>query len=137
MIETKVIQVARRSRKDIAVRAAIAYYGFSSATKSFPKGVKVDVLEGKGKEELRGNAAKVATEVDKIWNENVGTLSRTARISNIDIKFYAKKLGLKATDKKVEEWMKAIADAIANVYLVTINHGKTKKMLLVNTNVTK
>jgi hypothetical protein len=130
-----VIIVGRRSRKDIAIRAAIAYYGFSSAAKTFPKGVKVDVLAGKGTGELRGNAAKVATEIEKVWNENIGTSSRTARISNQDMKFYAKRLGLKVTDKNIEEWMKGIAESTPNVYLVYVTHGKLKKLLLVNTDV--
>jgi len=130
-----VIIVGRRSRKDIARRAAIAYYGFSSVTKTFPKGVKVDVFRGSSSGELRGNAAKVATEIEKVWNENIGTFSRTARISNQDMKFYARRLGLTVTDKNVEEWMKGIADSTPNVYLVYITHGKLKKLLLVNTDV--
>ena len=129
--------MGRKSRKDIAEEAAIAYYGLSSATKSFPKGVKVDVLEGGSQTEMRGNAAKVGQEVDKLWNEYVGGLSRTARISSQDILYIAKKLGLTPSDKIVEEWMVDIANAHPNVCLVTVTHGKNRKLLLVNTDVTQ
>lgn len=113
------------------------FYGLSSATKSFPKGVKVEVFKGSGSGDLRGKAAKVAAEVDKVWNENVGSLSRTARLASDDVKFLAKRLGVKADDKTIEEWMKAIAESNSNVYLVMVTHNKKVKLLLVNTDVTK
>ena len=105
--------------------------------KSFPKGVKVEVLEGGSPGEMRGNAAKVCQEVDKHWNEAIGGLSRTSRISSEDMKFIAKKVGLTPNDKVVEEWMVDITNAHPNVCLVTVTHGKNRKLLLVNTDVTQ
>jgi hypothetical protein len=129
--------MGRKSRKDIAIEAAVSYYGLSSATKSFPKGVQVDVLEGRSQGEMRGNAAKIGIEVDKHWNESVGSLSRTSRISNEDMKYIAKKIGLSPNDKTVEEWMVEITNTHPQVCLVTITYNKSRKMLLVNTDVTQ
>lgn len=131
------MDVGRKSRKDVAIQAAIAYYGLSSATRSFPKGVDVNVYDGKGGGELRGNVAKVAAEIDKVWNENIGGLSRTARLSLEDVAFYARRLGLKANEKSVEEWMKAIAESHPNVIMVMVKHNNIRKVLLVNTDVTQ
>jgi hypothetical protein len=129
--------MGRKSRKDIAIEAAVSYYGLSSANKSFPKGVQVDVLEGGKQGEMRGNAAKVGLEVDKHWNESVGSLSRTSRISNEDMKYIVKKIGLTPNDKTVEEWMVEITNTHPQVCLVTITYNKSRKMLLVNTDVTQ
>jgi hypothetical protein len=129
--------MGRKSRKDIATDAAIGYYGFSSATKSFPKGVQVEVLEGGSPGEMRGNAAKIGQEVDKHWNESVGSLSHTARISSEDMKYIAKKVGLSPNDKLVEEWMVEITNTHPQVCLVTITYNKSRKLLLVNTDVTQ
>jgi hypothetical protein len=129
--------MGRKSRKDIAIEAAIAYYGFSSAAKSFPKGVQVEVLEGGSPGEMRGNAAKVGQEVDKHWNESVGGLSRTSRISGEDMKYIAKKIGLTPNDKLVEEWMVEITNTHPQVCLVKLTYNKARKLLLVNTDVTQ
>ena len=129
--------MGRKSRRDIAIEAAVAYYGLSSATKSFPKGVQVEVLEGGTRGEMRGNAAKVGIEVDKSWNESVGSLSRTSRISSEDLKYIAKKIGITPNDKTVEEWMVEITNTHPQVCLVTVNQGKNRKLLLVNTDVSQ
>jgi hypothetical protein len=126
----------KKSRKDVAKEAAISYFGLSSAMKSFPKGTKVDIIEGTGKTKLKGNTLKLDQALEKIWNDNVGNLSRTARLASQDVAHYANKIGLKVTDKNLEKWMNEITDAHQNIFLVIVKGSSGKKLLMVNTDVT-
>lgn len=123
-----------------ALKAAAAYYGFSSAKTSLPDAVEASVntvLSGPKETPFLGELAKA---VKKAWPENVGGVSRTARLGEEDFVHYVNrvkdKLGQKpveAGDKKVREYMTFLVGD--GVCLVELAHGKRTKRMLVNTNI--
>lgn len=125
-----------KSKNDIAKSAAIAYYGFSSRTDGFPKGTEINVYEGDNRNDVDPSTKRLNEALVSIWNDNVGTLSRTARLSETDIAFHAQSIGLALAKGKVEKWMKGIADLNNHILLVEIVNRDRKKLLLVNTEVT-
>ncbi|MEW6070731.1 MAG: hypothetical protein AB1485_08955, partial [Candidatus Thermoplasmatota archaeon] len=104
------------TKKEIAKKAAIAYFGLSSSTKSFPEGVQINIYESCGTNPNRvGFLAELADYIEKIWEENIGTLSRTARLSQHDFLWYVNKLRtergaspLTLRSSLIEQWMKSL-----------------------------
>lgn len=124
----------------IALKAAAAYYGFSSADTSLPKAVDASVNTVLNGPEETAFLKDLAEAVKRAWPENVGGISRTARLGEEDLVHYANqvlaKQGKKPVspgDAKVRAWMEYLVGD--GVCLVELTHGKKAKLLLVNTNI--
>ncbi|HKZ59748.1 MAG TPA: hypothetical protein VJ547_07890 [Candidatus Thermoplasmatota archaeon] len=137
------------AKLDVARKAARAYYGFSEHPNQFPRGTDVEVYK-KGDIPVKESMflSALAGELDKHWNDFVGSQSRTARISNFDMAHFANKLlekqgakrRVKPEDREVISWMAFIAEndprvALLRVVRETKDDG-TVRALLVNTEVT-
>lgn len=120
----------------IAREAAIAYYGLSSAEDGFPKGTQIKIFDefGMDSQTLEYVKRNIAKKVEAAWNDCIGTLSRTARMSSLD---FASMLGMKNRIdwKKVENWMKCITDLYEDVLFVEVAKDGDRKLLLVNTKI--
>ncbi|MDI6856506.1 MAG: hypothetical protein QMD21_06995 [Candidatus Thermoplasmatota archaeon] len=129
------------TRKEIAKKAAIAYFGLSSSTKSFPEGVQLNIYESCGTNAKReGFLAELANYIEKIWEENIGSLSRTARLSEADFLYYVNKLrtergasSLTLRSLLIERWMKNLVDLYEELVLAEVVKNSERKLLLVNT----
>lgn len=137
------------ARLDVARKAARAYYGFSENPNQFPRGTDVEVYK-KGDIPVKESMflSALSEEVNKHWNDFVGPQSRTARISNFDLAFFANKLlekqgatkRVKPEDAEVIMWMAFIADNDPRVVLLRVvreaKDDGTVRALLVNAEVT-
>jgi hypothetical protein len=130
---------------DIAKRAAAAYYGLSSDPKRIPKGWEVEYLRQhslipKENEFL----IRLNTRISSKWNDNIGNVSRTARMSDLDFLVYANELLEEADlpivrpgDERVIQWMAYVASKDDSLVLVRVSKGAEEKLLLVNTSITQ
>jgi hypothetical protein len=129
------------TEKEIAKKTTIAYFGLSSSTKSFPEGIEINIYESCGTNAKReGFIAELASYIEKIWEENIGTLSRTARLSQHDFLYYVNRLRtergaspLTLRSSLIEQWMKSLVDLYEELVLVEILKNSEHKLLLVNT----
>jgi hypothetical protein len=127
-------------KEKIAKKAAVAYFGFSSAASTFPKGTQVKVYDRFeiNEKDLDYVANNIAPVINRAWNECIGTLSRTARMSILDFAAYIGIRNRAEIDfKKIEHWMKCIVNLYDDVVLVEILKNNTRKVLLVNTRITR
>ncbi len=121
----------KNAAQQAALKAAIAYYGFSTATNAFPKGTKVSLVTPTPCK--RADFEAVAEKVRLAWPENVGAFSRTARLSRDDVRALAKEAGKELSGDAIDDIMVGIAAADpSRVLVVEIQHGEDTKMLLVN-----
>ncbi len=131
------------NKKDIAEKAAVAYFGFSSGMEKFPKGTKTSIYESFGSTpKTTGFLGELAKKIESVWHENIGNYSRTARLSAHDFLYYVNQLReergaslLTLKSALIETWMKNITDLYDNVVLVEIVNSNKRKLLLVNTKV--
>ncbi len=137
------------AKLDVARKAARAYYGFSEHPNQFPRGTDVEVYK-KGEIPVKESMflSALAQELDKHWNDFVGSQSRTARVSNFDMADFANKLLLKQgakkrvkpEDRELLSWMAFIAESDSRVALLRVvresKDDGTVRALLVNTEVT-
>lgn len=121
-----------------ALKAAAAYYGFSSAETSLPKTVDASVNTVLAGPDETPYLKAVAKAIRRAWPENVGNVSRTARLGEEDLVFYLNQVRadqgmdpVAAGDKAVREAMEHLVGD--GVCLVELTQGKTSKLLLVNT----
>ena len=97
------IHLAMARPADIAKRAAAAYYGLSSDNKRIPKGWNIEYLRQhslipKESEFL----IRLNSHISAKWSDNIGNVSRTARMSDLDFLVYANEL-LEENNKAWEE----------------------------------
>ena len=130
---------------DIAKKATAAYYGLSSDPKRVPKGWEIEYLRQhslipKENEFL----VRLDTLVNAKWSDNIGNVSRTARMSDLDFIVYANELmekgGLplvKPGDERIIQWMAYVASRDDALVLVRVSKGPEEKLLLVNTSITQ
>lgn len=130
---------------DIAKKAAAAYYGLSSDPKRIPKGWDIEYLRQVSlipKE--TPFLVKLDTFIGSKWSDNIGSESRTARMSDLDFLVYANELleeaGLpivKPGDPRVIQWMAYVSSHDDALVLVRVSRAKEEKLLLVNTAITQ
>ena len=130
---------------DIAKRTAAAYYGLSSDNKRIPKGWEIEYLRQhslipKESEFL----IRLNSQINGKWSDNIGNVSRTARMSDLDFLVYANELLeeanlpiVKPGDERVIQWMAFVASKDDALILVRVSHGDDVKLLLVNTAITQ
>jgi hypothetical protein len=130
---------------DIAKRAAAAYYGLSSDNKRIPKGWDIEYLRQhslipKETEFL----VRLNSHISAKWSDNIGNVSRTARMSDLDFLVYANELLEEASlpivkpgDERVIQWMAYVASQDDALVLIRVSRGKEEKLLLVNTAITQ
>ena len=126
---------------DIAKRAAAAYFGLSSNSKRIPKGWDIEYLRQhslvpKETEFL----VRLNSFVNAKWSDNIGNVSRTARMSDLDFLVYANELLEEASlpivkpgDERIVQWMAYVASKDDALVLVRVSRGKEEKLILVNT----
>jgi hypothetical protein len=130
---------------DIAKRAAAAYYGLSGDPKRIPKGWDVEYLRG---QDLLPKETPFLVELARVvatkWSENIGSESRTARMSDLDLLVYANELleakGLPKVspgDARVVQWMAYVASKGDELVLIRLTHNQDRKHLLVNTSISQ
>lgn len=132
------------TKKVIAKKTAIAYFGLSSSTKNFPEGVQVNIYESFGTApRAEGFLKELSKKIEEAWQENIGTLSRTARLSQHDFLYYVNKLReergaakLTLRSSLIERWMKDLVDLYDELVLVEVISNSKRKLLLVNTKIT-
>lgn len=125
--------------KSTAMSAVVSYLGLSSSTRDFPKGVQIDFIEDEEKPADDDDFFKDLRErLVGMWNDNVGTLSKTPRISNIDLTHYINQMrmerGAKALDSDsplIERWMKMIQTVDKKVVLVKVSSSDGDRLVLV------
>lgn len=130
-----------KKAEKIAIKAAVAYFGLSSATDDFPKGTKVVVHTTYDiPVELSGFFAELREKIESVWRENIGSLSRTPRLSATDFAHYVNELRsqrgakpLEVDSSLIEMWMKMMVAADPKVVLVEVETQEGRKLLLVNT----
>ncbi|MEM2900043.1 MAG: hypothetical protein QXT63_04565 [Thermoplasmata archaeon] len=131
------------SKADIARKAAISYFGLSQSKDGFPRGTKIEIFEN-----FQGESANddFINELDsflkKKWFDNIGSLSKVARISAHDLCAYANALRqnknlptLSPSSPEIELIMKKLISLNPSLTLVKITHTKDTKYLLVNSEV--
>jgi hypothetical protein len=135
--------------KQIALKAAVNYYGLSSRADRFTPNVKVYYYP-EDSNRIKVNTSKddfldeLNTYINSKWDDNIGSLSKTARLGLLDFAFYVNQLrkskGMNILNVKnpiekeiLIKWMKNIADINNSVILVELEHNKKRKYLLVNT----
>jgi hypothetical protein len=130
---------------DIAKRAAAAYYGLSSDNKRIPKGWEIEYLR---QHSLIPKESEFLLRLESLikgkWSDNIGNVSRTARMSDLDFLVYANELleeaGLplvKPGDDRAIQWMAYVAAKDETLVLVRVSRGDEVKLLLVNTAMTQ
>jgi hypothetical protein len=130
---------------DIAKRATAAYYGLSSDPKRIPKGWEIEYLR---QHSLIPSETpflvRLNSYVSGKWSDNIGSVSRTARMSDLDFLVYANELleeanlpVVKPGDGRVIQWMAYVAAQDEMLVLVRVSKGSEEKLLLVNTNITQ
>ncbi len=128
---------------DIAKDAAVAYFGLSSSENSFPKGTEVTYHKKVDIEpDTSGFFTDLKERIDKIWTENIGNMSRVARMSDVDFTHYVNQLRtdrgakpLNTDSNLIEMWMKMMTSADRKLILVEIKSSEGRKLLLVNTGI--
>jgi hypothetical protein len=136
--------MGKNSKEEVAEKTAIAYFGLSSAIDKFPKGTKINVYESfDSNPKTTGFLGELAKKIEFVWHENIGTYSRTARLSTHDFLYYINRLReergaspLTLKSALIETWMKNITDLYPEVVLVEVVNGNKRKLLLVNTKIT-
>ncbi len=135
------IHLAMARPADIAKRAAAAYYGLSSDDKRIPKGWDIEYLRQhslipKESEFL----VRLNSHINAKWSDNIGNVSRTARMSDLDFLVYANELLeeanlpiVKPGDERIIQWMAYVASQDDALVLVRVSRGTDEKLLLVNT----
>ena len=124
--------VSKSPVQQLALKAALAYYGFSSNTKAFPKGTKMNLVTPAACR--HPDFTVVAEKVKSLWQENIGSLSRAARLSRDDLRAITKELGKTIPDDKLDDILVGIAATDPTKLLVVeVQHGEDSKLLLVNT----
>lgn len=128
-----------------ALKAAAAYFGYSTNESSLPKTVDVSVTTVRNGSVKETEFLHALTErIDEAWPENVGNISRTARLGHLDFAHYANRLreelGHEPIQAGDEEGMEKLAGYMRHlvgdgVCLVEIGEGHDRKLLLVNTNI--
>ncbi len=130
---------------DIAKRTAAAYYGLSSDNKRIPKGWEIEYLRQhslipKESEFL----IRLNSHINGKWSDNIGNVSRTARMSDLDFLVYANELLeaaslpiVKPGDERAIQWMAYVASKDEALVLVRVSRGNDVKLLLVNTTITQ
>lgn len=118
-----------------ALKAAAAYYGFSTNERSLPDAVDASVSTVPD-----GDGSDVPDDVREAiagaWSENVGQVSRTARLSHTDVAHYVKEARGRSTRPDLDEvrpWMESMVGD--GVCLVEIERSGETKLLLVNTEI--
>ncbi len=136
-----------KNKLEIAKRAALAYFGFSKGSDKFPKGARIYFYDGSSNNPEHGKddfSAALNETLKSIWQDEIGSLSKTARLGLHDFVFYVNELrknyGMNQLSIKVPaerdlliKLMRSIADLNDSVILVGLTHGKEQKFLLVNT----
>jgi len=128
-------------RKKTAFTAAVSYLGLSSSTKDFPKGVEVEIItNGEPPADDDGFFNELRERIDSLWRDNVGTLSKVSRMSNIDFAHYVNELrmerGAKALEVDsplIERWMRMFVAVDRKVVLVRVNSSEGERLILVRT----
>jgi hypothetical protein len=137
------------ARLEVAKKAARAHYGFSENPSQFPRGTDFEVYK-KGDIPVRESMflSALGEDIAKRWNDCVGPQSRTARISNFDMAYFANRLlekqgakkRVKPDDAEVVMWMAYIAESDSRVALLKVvreaKDDDAVRALLVNTEVT-
>ncbi len=130
---------------DIAKRAAAAYFGLSQDEKRIPKSWEIEYVR---QTSLVPNETpfleRLRAMVNTKWSDNIGSVSRTARMSDLDLLVYANELlesahlpTAKPGDPQVLGWMAYVAAGSDDYVLVRLTQGKVEKLLLVNTAITQ
>ncbi|MEW6069755.1 MAG: hypothetical protein AB1485_03985 [Candidatus Thermoplasmatota archaeon] len=136
-----------KDKLEIARKAASAYFGFSKRLDNFPDSMKIDFYDGtKNKSEQQHDNFLVAVNemLESVWNDEIGSLSKIARLSLYDFAFYVnglrKNRGMKPLsidtpgEKEIlVKWMRCIVDLNDSVVLVELTYNDKQKYLLVNT----
>lgn len=136
-----------KNKLEIAKRAALAYFGFSKGLDKFPKGARIYFYDGSSNNSEPGKdafSAALNKTIKSVWQDEIGSLSKTARLSLHDFAFYVNELrknyGMNQLSIKVPaerelliKLMKKIAESNDSVILVGLTYGKEQKFLLVNT----
>lgn len=130
---------------DIAKKAAAAYYGLSADEKRIPKGWDIEyVRQVSLVPKETPFLVKLDDAVKTKWSDNIGSVSRTARMSDLDILVYANDLleegGLpkvRPGDGRILQWMAYLASKDDALVLVRLSRNTEEKLLLVNTAITQ
>lgn len=130
---------------DIAKRAAAAYYGLSSDSKRIPKGWEIEyVRQASLVPKETPFLVKLNAHVNSKWSDNIGSESRTARMSDLDFLVYANELledaslpVVKPGDPRVIQWMAYVSSLDEALVLVRLTRNSEVKLLLVNTAITQ
>ena len=130
---------------DIAKRAAAAYFGLSSDPKRIPKGWQIEyVRQHSAIAKETALLVELYDLVSSKWSDNIGSVSRTARMSDLDFLVYANELleskdlpPVQPGDERVLGWMAYMASRNDGLVLVRLTHGKDQKLILVNTAITQ
>ncbi len=130
---------------DIAKRAAAAYFGLSSDPKRIPKGWEIEyVRQHSVIAKETPLLIELADLINSKWSDNIGSVSRTARMSDSDFLVYANEL-LEARDlppvmpgdERALGWMAYVASKNEGLILVRLTQRDEEKLLLVNTTITQ
>jgi len=123
--------MSTKNQRRTAITAAAAYFGLSKSPTSFPRSVRVSVLDGKpcrlGAFEALDGRLKEA------WRDNIGPLSRTARLGERDVAAILKELGQTVPPERIPDLMLGIADAHPSVLAVEVEHQGVVRLIVVNT----
>ena len=130
---------------DIAKRTAAAYYGLSSDPKRIPKGWNIEYLRQHSLVPKENEfLVRLNSHINSKWSDNIGNVSRTARMSDLDFLVYANDMleeaGLpivKPGDERIIQWMAYVASKDDALVLVRVSKGAEAKLLLVNTSITQ
>ncbi len=131
-------------KKKIALDATKDYWGFSESGK-IPKGYEVMVYDSCLTNAIEsGFLEDLLKKLDEVWVEEVGSLSKTSRLSLTDFAYYANEVrasrGSSPVDPRsnlMERWMRSVVDLRKDVYLTEIKSGDKRKLLLVNTSMSR
>ena len=131
-------------KKKIALDAAKDYWGFSENRK-IPKGYVVTVYDSCFTNAVEtGFLEDLLKKLNETWLEEVGSLSKTSRLSLEDFAYYANQVraerGSSPLDLKsnlMERRIRRVVDLRKDVYLVEIKNGDARRLLLVNTSLSQ
>jgi len=129
---------------NIAKKAAICYFGLSSALDGFPKGTTIKMHESPSTPSPPvGFLAELCEAMAQAWPESIGAMSKTARMSRRDFTYYVNTIRgergaspLEPEADLIEHWMGCLADLNSHVFLVEIENNGGRQLLLVNTAIT-
>jgi|GEM_PF-1769784 len=131
------------SKADIARNAAISYFGLSQSKDAFPRGTKIEIFENFQDDDVSEVSVEFINELDaflkKKWLDNIGSLSKVARISNYDLCAYVNQFKQKKNlsplspkSPEMESIMKKLVSKNPCLTFVKITHTKDIKYLIVN-----